>query len=300
MSEALADAASARAAQATTLNRGRRRRRLDWNGVVPAAALALIALSAVGAPLLSGQDPMLQDIAARLKPPAWESGATAGHLLGTDQLGRDTFTRLIYGGRVTLLVGFASVVVSMVLGSLLGLLSGSLLGWVDRLIMRLSDIQLAFPRILLAVSIIGMLGADVKNLIVVLGIAGWVDYARIVRAQVLVLREKEFVLAARCLGLNDWRIMFRHTLPNTLSPILVISSISVAGNIILESSLSYLGLGVGSQAITWGTMMNDARDYLTVQGWLAALPGLAIMLTVLAVNLLGDWVRDVLDPRLRT
>ncbi len=281
--------------------RARRRvLRLEWGGAVPGGALLLMMLAAIFAPLLVPHDPFAQDILSRLKPPAWEPGGVPSHLLGTDQLGRDTLSRLIYGARLTLLVGFAGTVISAIIGTFLGVLSGYLLGWVDRVIMRLVDIQLAFPRILLAVSIIAMLGADVRNLIIVLGIAGWVDYARIVRANLLSLREKDFIMAARCVGVPDWRIMLVHSLPNTMSPVIIVGSVAVATNIILESSLSFLGLGAGASAITWGTMMADARSYIGVQGWLAVLPGLAITLAVLAVNLLGDWLRDVLDPRLRT
>jgi peptide/nickel transport system permease protein len=261
--------------------------------------LLLLGLAAAFAPGVTGHDPLEQDIEARLRPPAWEQGGTRAHLLGTDQLGRDSFSRLLYGARVTLLVGFAGVVVSGLMGTALGALAGYFFGWADRLIMRLVDIQLAFPRILLAVSFVAMLGPSVTNLVIVLGLGGWMDYARIVRAQILSLREREFVLAARCLGLSDLRIMVRHVVPNVLSGVIIVASISVASNIILESSLSFLGLGVGAGAITWGTMLADARDYLYVQSWLAVLPGLAIIVAVLTVNMIGDWLRDVLDPRLR-
>jgi peptide/nickel transport system permease protein len=273
--------------------------RLHWGGISPASVLLLVILAAVLAPLISPYDPFAQDIATRLKPPAWEAGGSWTHPLGTDQLGRDTYSRVVFGARVSLLVGFASVAISGVMGTLLGLLAGFFSGRVDRIVMRLVDIQLAFPRILLAVTIIAMLGPSVRNLVIVLGISAWMDYARIVRAQVLSLREKEYVLAARCVGLSDSGIMFRHILPNALSSAIIVASVSVASNIIIESSLSFLGLGVGANAITWGTMLADARNYIEVQSWLATFPGLAIMLVVLAVNLLGDWLRDILDPRLR-
>jgi peptide/nickel transport system permease protein len=279
--------------------RPRRRFRLQWSGVVPIVTLLLLALAAVFAPAITGRDPQEQDIEARLKPPAWEEGGSQAHVLGTDQLGRDSFSRLLYGARVTLLVGFAGVAISGLIGTVLGTLAGYFSGATDRLIMRLVDIQLAFPRILLAVSFVAMLGPSVTNLVIVLGIGGWMDYTRMVRAQILSLREKEFVLAARCVGLSDVHIMLRHVVPNTLSAVIIIASVSVASNIILESSLSFLGLGVGASAITWGTMLSDARDYVFVQSWLATLPGLAIALAVLTVNLIGDWLRDVLDPRLR-
>jgi peptide/nickel transport system permease protein len=277
----------------------RRRLRAAWTWVVPTGVLLVIGLAAVFAPWVAGTDPFEQDIGMRLRPPAWQEGGNPAHPLGTDQLGRDTFARLVYGARVSLLVGFAGVAISGALGTALGVTSGFFGGWADRLIMRLVDIQLAFPRILLAVTIVAMLGASVQNLVLVLGISAWMDYARIVRAQVLSLREREYVLAARCIGLSDAGVVTRHVLPNTMSPVIIVASVSVANNIILESSLSFLGLGVGANAITWGTMLADARAYIEVQSWLATLPGVAIMVVVLAVNLLGDWLRDVLDPRLR-
>jgi peptide/nickel transport system permease protein len=287
------------AAAAARVPARRRRFRAAWTWAVPALTLVLIVLAALFAPWVARGDPFEQDITMRLRPPAWEEGGSPAHPLGTDQLGRDTFTRLVYGARISLMVGFAGVAISGVLGTVLGVTSGFFGGWADRLIMRLVDIQLAFPRILLAVTIVAMLGASVQNLVIVLGISAWMDYARIVRAQVLSLREREFVLAARCIGLSDAGIIARHVLPNTLSPVIIVASVSVANNIILESSLSFLGLGVGANAITWGTMLADARGYIEVQSWLATLPGVAIMVVVLAVNLLGDWLRDVLDPRLR-
>jgi peptide/nickel transport system permease protein len=273
---------------------------VDWGGIVPGGLLLLIVLAGLLAPWISPYDPFAQDILGRLAPPVWEPGGAAAHPLGTDQLGRDTLARLLYGARLTLIVGFAGTFISAGAGTGLGLFAGYFVGWIDRVIMRLVDIQLAFPRILLAVSVIAMLGADVRNLVLVLGVAGWVDYARIVRANLLSIREKEFIVAANCIGLPHWRIMLLHGLPNTISPVIVIGSLAVATNIVLESSLSFLGLGVGAESITWGTMMADARNYVGVQGWLAVLPGLAITLTVLGVNLLGGWLRDALDPRLRT
>lgn len=271
----------------------------NWTAIVPIAMLTLVILAAIFAPIISPFDPAKQDIRNRLQSPAWAEGGDWTHPLGTDQLGRDTLARIIYGARISLTVGFAAVAVSGVLGVLLGLIAGYYGGWLDRVIMRLVDIQLAFPRILLAVSIIAVLGQGVTNIIVVLGIAGWMTYARIVRSQVLSLREKEFVLAAQCTGVTNQKIVFHHILPNVLSAVIIVASVSVAANIILESSLSFLGLGVGVKAITWGTMLADSRDYISTNGSLAAFPGLAIMYTVLTVNLLGDWLRDTLDPRLR-
>lgn len=296
---ALSAAKSPGALASAGASRRRRHFQLDSGGIVPGVVLLIIVLAAVFAPLITPYDPAQQNIGDRLGPPAWEAEGSWTHPLGTDQLGRDTYSRTVFGARVSLAVGFAGVIVSGIIGTLLGLLAGYFGGWVDGIVMRLVDTQLAFPRILLAISIIAMLGPSVPNLVIVLGIAGWMDYARMVRAQVLSLREKEYVLAARCIGQSSTRIISRHILPNTVSVVIVIASVSVATNIITESSLSFLGLGVGSDSITWGTMLADARNYISVQGWLATFPGLAIMLTVLTVNLLGDWLRDTLDPLLK-
>jgi peptide/nickel transport system permease protein len=261
--------------------------------------LFIVLLAALFPGAFSPHDPTGQNLALRLQPPAWMEGGDPAYPLGTDQLGRDVLSRIIYGTRVSLAVGFAAVAISGLVGVLLGFLAGFYGSWTERVIMRLVDTQLAIPRILLAVSIIAVLGQGVTNVIIVLGFAGWMTYARVVRAQVLVVKAKQYVEAARCLGGTDFHIMFRHILPNVSSPIIVIASVSVAANIILESSLSFLGLGAGVKAISWGTMLADSRSYIITHGWLPALPGLAIVFTVLAVNLLGDWLRDALEPQLR-
>jgi peptide/nickel transport system permease protein len=261
--------------------------------------LVLLILAAVFADSVSPHDPTEQHIAQRLQPPAWMEGGDWTYPLGTDQLGRDMLSRIIHGARVSLAVGFAAVAVSGVLGVVVGLLAGFYGGWIERIIMRLVDTQLAIPRILLAVSIIAVLGQGVLNVIIVLGIAGWMTYARIVRAQVLSVKEKEYIMAARALGATSRSIMLRHILPNVSSVIIVVASVSVAGNIILESSLSFLGLGAGVEAISWGTMLADSRSYMSTNGWLPTLPGLAIVYAVFAVNVLGDWLRDTLEPQLQ-
>lgn len=271
--------------------------RNHWQAAVAICMLSVVIVAAVFAPVVAPHDPMRQNIRNRLQPPAWAPEGSWEHPLGTDQLGRDMLSRIIYGSRVSLAVGFAAVAVSGVIGVLLGLMAGYHGGWWDRIIMRLVDIQLAFPRILLAVSIIAVLGQGVVNVIIVLGIGGWMTYARLVRGQVLSVREKEYITAARSIGATDRIILFRHILPNVVSPIIIVASVSVAANIILESSLSFLGLGAGVQAVTWGGMLADSRSYISTTSWLATFPGLAIMFTVFAVNLLGDWLRDVLDPR---
>lgn len=271
----------------------------QWPALLSLGMLSLVLVAALFPQALSSHEPYRQNLAARLQPPAWLEGGDWTYPLGTDQLGRDVLTRIIYGARLSLAVGFSAVAISGLIGVILGLFAGFYGGWVERIITRLIDTQLAIPRILLAVSIIAVLGQGVPNVILVLGFAGWMTYARVVRAQVLTVKAKEYILAARCLGATNRSLMLRHILPNVASPIIVIASVSVAANIILESSLSFLGLGAGVSAISWGTMLADSRSYITTHGWLPTFPGLAIMYTVFSVNLFGDWLRDYMEPLLR-
>lgn len=266
---------------------------------VGAGLLGLTLIAAVGAPLFTDHDPAVIDIANRLRPPAWSVGGSADHPLGTDHLGRDLFSRLAYGARVSLTVGISAVAVSGAIGIALGLASGYYGRWVDDAIMRLADFELAFPFILLAVAILAVLGPGLSKVILVLGITGWAQYCRLVRAQVLSLRETEFVEAARALGASTLRVVLRHILPNTWAPVIVIASFSVAGVIIAEASLSFLGLGVPPTVPSWGGMLAEGREYLERAWWLVTFPGLALMLSVLSINVLGDGLRDALDPRLR-
>ncbi len=222
------------------------------------------------------------------------------HYLGTDALGRDVYSRLIYGARVSLLVGFTAVFIGGALGVVLGMTGGYLGGRVDALIMRLADIQLAFPFILLAIMFLVVLGSGVLNLVLILGIGQWVTYARIARAQTMSQREKEYVEAALALGASGASVLFKTILPNILAPLIVIASFNVASVILAEAALSFLGLGVPPTVPTWGGMLAESRDQLLAgRWWLAVYPGVAIMLTVLSFNILGDWLRDFLDPRLR-
>lgn len=261
--------------------------------------LGVVAASAVLAPLVAPTDPTAQELASRLKPPGWTS--PEGHLsaLGTDHLGRDILSRLIFGARISLVIGLSAVAIAGTLGTLMGLAAGYRGGRVDDLCMRLTDTMLAMPFILLALTVIAVLGPSLRNIIVVLGVTSWVSYARVVRAEVLTLRTREFVAAAQALGGGGGRIIFRHLLPNVLTPVIVIATLEVARLIILESALSFLGLGIPPPTPTWGGMLADGRAYLSTAWWLATFPGLCIMLTVLGINLLGDWLRDVLDPRLQ-
>jgi peptide/nickel transport system permease protein len=267
----------------------------------PALAGALVLLVVIGAALAAPQvaphDPARQSLLRRFTPPAWEKGGNATYPLGTDQVGRDILSRLIHGARISLAVGVAAVVVSLLVGVSLGLLSGFVGGRVDTSIMTVVDVTLSFPQILLALAFVAALGPSVVTIIVVLGLTGWERYARVIRAEVLALREKDFVEAARAMGIGTIRILFRHLLPNTFSSIIVLSTLQVAQAILQEAALSFLGVGSGSAYPTWGQMIALGRDFVTVAWWLPTFPGLAILLTVLSINLVGDRLRDALDPR---
>ncbi|HEU4366765.1 MAG TPA: ABC transporter permease [Methylomirabilota bacterium] len=260
--------------------------------IVASAALAVLA------PALAPDDPVRNDLLERLTPPAWLEGGSWRHPLGTDTLGRDVVSRLLYGARVSLIVGFSAVVVAGALGVALGLVAGYYGGRLDEVLMRLGDVQLAFPALVLAIAVLAVLGAGLVNVVLVLGVTGWVTYARIARAETLSLRHREFVESARALGARDGAILWRHVLPNVLPPLVVVATFSVARTIIAEASLSFLGLGIPPPAPSWGAMLDEGRNYLTTGWWLALFPGLAILGVVLGINVVGDWLRDTLDPRL--
>ena len=261
--------------------------------------VVLVVLTALAAPLISPFDPIEQDLGdLRLKAPGFRDATGRVHLLGTDHLGRDLLARVIHGARPALLVGFAAVAISGLIGMAAGLVAGYFGGRLDDLLMRLADIQLAFPFILLAIAVIGVLGPSLATIIVVIGVSSWVVYARIVRGAVLTLREREFVQAALALGVSDARVLLRHILPNALTPWLVVATLDMARVIVIESALSFLGLGVQPPTPTWGGMLADGRVYVSTAWWLATFPGLAILVTVLGINLFGDGLRDTLDPRL--
>jgi peptide/nickel transport system permease protein len=224
---------------------------------------------------------------------------SGAHLLGTDQLGRDILSRLIYGARVSLIVGFSAVAISGSVGVVLGLVAGYRRGIADLVIMRLVVLQLTFPFMLLALLVLAVFGAGLRNIVIVLSIAGWAVYARVVRAEVMSAGERLYVEAARSVGLTAGRLLFRHILPNVLSSVIVLATFSVAAMIVQESALSFLGLGIPPDEASWGGMLADGRNYLTVAWWLGVLPGLAILGVVLSMNLLGDWLRDLMDPTVR-
>jgi peptide/nickel transport system permease protein len=274
-----------------------RRRRIAWAVVLPAIPVLLAVLVALLAPWVAPQSPTSGNLGARLKPPAWQAGAVDGRPLGTDLLGRDVASRLIWGARVSLLIALAATLIGAAVGSTVGLVAGYHRGAADAVLTKVIDVQLAFPFVLLAIAVVAVAGPSVPVLVVVLAIGSWVGHARIVRGLVLSLREREYVQAARALGARAPRIIARHLVPEVMSTIVVLATFDVGRIIILESTLSFLGLGVQPPTPSWGSDLRDAAVYVRQAWWTAAFPGLAIMIVVLAVNLLGDGLRDVLDPR---
>jgi peptide/nickel transport system permease protein len=266
--------------------------------VLGAVVLLLLVLAALFAPLLAPADPLKTGFSTRTKPPAI-LGFDSSFMLGSDGLGRDILSRLLYGGRISLALAAIAVACSGVVGVGLGLLSGYFGGWVDDVIMRVVDVQLSFPIILLAIAVIAVVGTSLEALLGVLVLAGWVIYARTVRASVLSLRQQDYVVATRALGAGAPRVILRHILPNVQAPILVIGTVQLATMILLESGLSFLGLGVQPPTPSWGYMLAEGRDYLSNAWWISTVPGIAISLAVLAANLVGDGLRDLLDPSLR-
>ena len=275
----------------------RRTRRLVAAG---AGFVLLLGLVAAAAPWLSPHDPVRQSLRGRLAAPTLEGADGRAHPLGTDHLGRDVLSRTLYGARVSLLVGFAAVAVGSLVGGALGILAGYRGGWTDSVVMTVADAQLAFPFVLLAIGIIGVLGPSFPTLVAVIGLSGWVDYARVLRSQVLVLRSREFVDAILALGGAVPRIVARHILPNVLSTLVVIATLQLARAIVLEATLSFLGLGIQPPTPSWGGMIQEGREYLDSAWWISIFPGCLLLLTSLVVSRSGDWLRDLLDPTLRS
>jgi peptide/nickel transport system permease protein len=282
-----------------TGERSRVWRKMVRNPIALLGALALLIVigAAIFAPSVAPHDPTRQSLIRRFLPPVWAPGGNPSYILGTDQVGRDILSRMIHGARVSLIVGVSAVVVSLTVGVGLGLLSGFIGGRVDTVIMTVVDVTLSFPQLLLALAFVAALGPSLITIIVVLGLTGWERYTRVVRAEVLALREKDFVEAARAMGVTSTRMLLRHILPNTFSSIIVMSTLQVAQAILQEAALSFLGVGTGSAYPTWGQMISLGRDFVTVAWWLPTFPGLAILITVLSINLVGDRLRDALDPR---
>lgn len=279
----------------------RRALRQLWRRKVALLGLLIVlgvVVCALFAPVLAPHDPHSQQIEFKLLPPLWMEGARPEYPLGTDHLGRDILSRLIYGSRISLTVGFSAVVIAGGIGTLAGLAAGHFGGLVDDAVGRLGDVQLAFPFTLLALVVRAVLGTGVGKTIAVLGITGWVFYARVLRSEVLALREREFILASRALGNPEWRTLARHLFPNVAGTLIVLATLEVPRVIITESALTFLGLGIQPPTITWGGMLADARNYITTHWWVATFPGLALQVTVLGLNLTGDFLREMLDPRL--
>lgn len=291
----LADVARIRSRRA-----GDRRIRLRGYPVVPLAILAIITLVAAFAGQLAPHNPEVGVLAARFRPPFWERGGSSEYLLGTDQLGRDVLSRLIFGARISIVVGFTAVIFAGAIGTLLGILSGYLGGWVDQVIMRLTDTWLALPALTFAIFLAAIVGPSMWNIVIILGVTYWTRYARVIRGEVLSLKERDFVRLAIVAGCTKWTIMRRHILPNVINSAIVLGSLMLGVVIIAEATLSFLGLGVPPPQPAWGSMLSDGKQGLMVgYWWLTVFPGLGVMLLVLSANLLGDWLRVKLDPQLR-
>lgn len=261
--------------------------------------LIVIVFAAIAAPLVAPHDPTAQSLRLRLKPPVWQEGAEPGYWLGTDALGRDMLSRMIYGARISLVVGICAVLLQGVIGVIVGLLAGYFGRWIDNVLMRIADVQQSIPFLILAVALAAVVRPSLSNIILVLGVSGWVTYGRVVRSQVLSVRELEFIEAARALGSGHLRIIVRHVLPNVMPSITVIGTLTVSTMILAEASLSFLGMGVPPPEPTWGGMVADGRNYISTAWWVSILPGVLIFITVLSINLVGDRLREVLDPTLR-
>jgi peptide/nickel transport system permease protein len=279
---------------------GLRRARFGDYPVIPLSILAVITLVAVFANQLAPHNPEVGALSARFKPPFWLKGGSTEYLLGTDQLGRDVLSRLIFGARISIVVGFTAVIFAGAVGTLLGILSGYLGGWVDQVIMRLTDAWLALPALTFAIFLAAIVGPSMWNIVIILGITYWTRYARVIRGEVLSLKEREFVRLAIVAGCSKWTIMRRHILPNVINSAIVLGSLMLGVVVIAEATLSFLGLGVPPPQPAWGLMLADGKQGLMVgYWWLTVFPGLGIMLLVLSANLLGDWLRVRLDPQLR-
>ena len=261
--------------------------------------IGLVTLTAIWPSLFAPHDPLEIDLRARLQPPGYVGVSGDVHLLGTDQLGRDLLSRMIHGSRVSLTVGYVGVTIAGVFGTVLGILAGYRRGILDTVSMRVVDAWLSFPYILIALVWAALIGTDMASLIIIGAGRGWVSFARVARGQALSVRERDYVMAAEAMGMGDWRILFRHVLPNSLAPIFVIASFQLGLLILLESLLSFLGLGIQPPTPAWGSMLSDARPYIATAWWVTAFPGIILSITVLSANLLGDSLRDILDPALR-
>lgn len=274
----------------------RRRRKLPGPFIIVSAAILLITiLSAIFAPQLAPHDATDINLRARLQPPAWMDGGDMNHPLGTDATGRDILSRLLYGGRASLAIGVTACLLGMLVGTPLGIISGYARGAWDQVIMYLVDVQLSMPFLLLAIAVALVLGSSIPVLIGIAALSTWPYYARVVRGSVLALRDQEFVTSARALGARPFRIMLRHLLPSLVSPVVVLLTLNLGRIILLESGLSFLGIGVRPPTPSWGNMIDDGRSYLNTAWWISVMPGLALMALTMAVGTIGDWLRDRAD-----
>lgn len=266
-----------------------------------AILLGFVIITALVGPFLPIGAPNEQDLSRVILPPVWMSGGSSclEDLLGTDPLGRSTLSRLVFGARISLMVGLTSVLIAGLIGVPAGLLAGYYGGAIDAVLMRIADIQLAFPPVLLALAIVATFGGSLANVTIAIAVTSWVPYARVIRGSVLSLKERDYIVACQALGASNFRILLLHVLPNILTPVLVVATLQVGRAIVTESALSYLGLGVPAPAPSWGAMLSDARNYIYTAWWLPTFPGLAIMMTVLGINLVGNGLQAVLDPKLR-
>jgi peptide/nickel transport system permease protein len=260
------------------------------------AFLALIVLAAIFAPLVTPYDPNAQDIVHRLAPPVWQHGGSMAHVFGTDELGRDILARVIYGARTSVMIGAIVVLIGMVAGTASGLIAGFRGGWVDTLVMRVVDIQFAFPALLMAMALVFALGAGTKTIIIALSVDAWLPYCRLGRSMVLSVRNTTYVEAAKTIGCSSGRVVRRHVLPNVASPLITLAVLEFARIVLAESTLSFLGLGIQPPTVSWGLMLNTGEDYLTVAWWLIGIPGVFLTLTVLSANVVASWLRTAADP----
>lgn len=263
-------------------------------GLLGFIVIVLVGIVGIAAPIIAPYNPVETNLSMKLLPPF-----TEGHLLGTDQLGRDILSRIIYGTRVSVIIGLTTVFFAGIIGTLVGILAGYFRGWLDNVLMRIVDVQLSFPFILLVLIINAVLGTGLKNIIISLIIVGWIMYARVVRSEVLALREKEFIQSCFATGVPRWEIIIKHIVPNLFTPLIVLASLQVSTFIIAEASISFLGFGVQPPTPAWGNMLNEGKNFIFSSWWLITFPGLAIVLTTLGINLFGDWLRDELDPELK-
>jgi peptide/nickel transport system permease protein len=268
--------------------------------LIPIIILGTIAFMAIFANVLAPHNPEIGSLTARFRPPVWQTGGSANHLLGTDQLGRDVLSRLIFGARVSMVVGFTAVIFAGVVGTVLGIIAGYIGGWADQIIMRITDAWLALPALTFAIFLAAIVGPSMWNIVIILGAVYWTRYARVVRGEVLSLKERDFVRLAVVAGCSKWTIMRRHILPNVANSAIVLATLMLGVVIVTEASLSFLGVGVPPPQPAWGLMLSDGKQGLMVgYWWLTVFPGVCIMLMVLSANLLGDWLRVKLDPQLR-